>query len=566
MQTEDKILLFQDLVKKSSREEISWFHGYCSALLSKDFPTHETSTNGHALAIKPTIIYGTESGNSKKVALNLQSFLKQKGVSSKIFDASQYPLQKFEKEELVFLIISTQGEGEPPASAQKFYDFLHQDGRSFPKLKYAVLALGDTSYPLFCKAGADIDNQLSKYQSTKLLELQKCDTDFEESSNQWINTLFEVLLKNPVEKKAVTNGISIEKIGYKTLTGRIIEHINLNDNQSDKETFHIAIELEEPAMYEPGDVAGIYPENQPETVKKILTLTGVDPFKEFQLGKKSGTIREHLTKNLNISYLSLEIIRKYGKIVAQEIPEVRMDLQDLLRIYPIKSALEFEEILAILYPISPRLYSIASSPNAHESEIHLTVARSPFYTSEGLEKFGICSDFLGHKIQDSEIQFFIRKNGHFRLPAPDKDIIMIGPGTGIAPFRSFVSERDAKGASGRNWLFFGDRKFTENFLYQTEWQQFASTGVLTKVNLAWSRDGVEKNYVQHEILKEAEELVEWLDAGAYIYICGAKDPMSKDVESALRTILSQNKNWTDQESEQYLEDLAAKGRFQKDDY
>jgi len=566
MRSEEKILLFQDLVKKSTREEISWFHGYCSAVLSNDFPKTEEALNGHTLAIKPTIIYGTESGNSKKVALNLQSFLKKKSVGSKVFDASQYPLHKFEKEELVLLIMSTQGEGEPPASAQKFYDFLHQEGLTFPNLRYAVLALGDSSYPLFCKAGEDIDIQLSNFQAKRLMDVHKCDIDFEEPSNLWITSLFEAVSNNSVSKKATSNGISIEKIGHKILAGKINEHINLNDNVSDKETFHIAIELEEPVAYQPGDVAGIYPENPPETIEKILALAGFDPDKQLHLHKKSGSIREHLLKNLNISYLSLETIRKYSKIVGQEIPQVRMDLQDLLRIYPVKEQAVFEEIIGLLNPVSPRLYSIASSPNAHEGEVHLTVARSPFYTPEGHEKFGICSDFLGHKSVDAEIQFFIRKNGHFRLPAPDKDIIMIGPGTGIARFRSFVAERDATGAPGRNWLFFGDRKFTENFLYQTEWQQFASTGVLTKVNLAWSRDGVEKNYVQHEILKEAEELIAWLDTGAYIYICGTKDPMSKDVESALRTILSNKNNWTDQESEQYLEDLAAKGRFQKDVY
>jgi sulfite reductase (NADPH) flavoprotein alpha-component len=565
MQTEDKILLFQDLIKKSSREEISWFHGYCSALLAGHTKT-EPSANGSLPDIKPTILYGTESGNSKKVALSLQSFLKKKQVHAKIFDASQYPLQKFGKEEYLFLIISTQGEGEPPASALKFYNFLHVEEDSLENLKYTVLALGDTSYPLFCKAGEDIDERLAKRKATRILEIRKCDTDFEETANEWIQDLTEALSQAKDSVKPSSNGAVKEKTGNKILTGTILEHVNLNDNLSDKETYHIAVEIEEGVSYYPGDVAGIYPENPAEVVEKILQLSGAEANKELTLAKKTGTIREHLTRTLNLSYLSVETIRKYAALAGQEIPEVRMDLQDLLRIYPLKNLADFESVLQILNPVSPRLYSIASSPSAHEGEIHLTVARSLFYTAENTKKFGVCSDFLAQKTVGSTLPLFIRKNAHFRLPNEDKDIVMIGPGTGIAPFRSFVAERDATGATGRNWLFFGDRKFTENFLYQTEWQQFQSTGVLTRINLAWSRDGKEKNYVQHELAKEAEELVSWIDGGAYLYICGTKDPMSRDVEETLISILSKHKNWTEQESAQFLEDLTAQGRYQKDVY
>jgi len=565
MQTEDKQSLFQELIKKSTREEISWFHGYCSALLAGDVKTSESS-NGHIPDIKPTIIYGTESGNSKKVATNLQSFLKKKQVQCKVFDASQYPVNKLEKEEYLFIIFSTQGEGEPPASALKFFNHLHSIDSNLSNLNYAVLALGDSSYPLYCKAGEDIDLQLAKLNASRLIDLHTCDTDFEEPSTYWINELSAILSDSKSQKTSAKNGIAKEKIGIKTLSGLIVENVNLNDNESDKETFHIAVELSESFDYKPGDVAGIYPENSLEIVESILGIAGADPLKEITVGKKTATISDQLLKNLNITYLSQETVKKYANLVAQDIPEVRMDLQDLLRIYPVKDAVEFEAVLHILNPVSPRLYSIASSPSAHENELHLTVARSPFYTAEKLERFGVCSDFLGDKKVGEELQFFIRKNAHFRLPSEEKDIIMIGPGTGIAPFRSFVAERDSTGATGRNWLFFGDRKFTENFLYQTEWQQFHSTGVLNRINLAWSRDGEAKNYVQHELLKESNELVNWLDGGAYLYICGSKHPMSEDVENALISILTKNKNWTEQEANQYLEDLSAQGRYQKDVY
>jgi len=564
MQTEDKLIHFQELVKKSTREEISWFHGYCTALLAGEIKSSES--NGHNPDIKPTIIYGTESGNSKKVATNLQSYLKKKQVQCKVFDASQYPVNKLEKEEYLFLIFSTQGEGEPPASALKFFNHLHSLESNLSSLNYAVLALGDSSYPLYCKAGEDVDLQLSRLNARRLIDLHTCDTDFEEPSSVWINELATVLSDSKSQKQSAKNGIAKEKIGNKIWTGHIVENVNLNDNQSDKETFHIAVELSESLDYKPGDVAGIYPENSKEVVESILAIAGVDQLKELTIGKKTASISTLLLKNLSINYLSQETVKKYASVVGQDIPEVRMDLQDLLRIYPVKNAIEFEAVLQILNPVSPRLYSIASSPGAHENELHLTVARSSFHTAEKLERFGVCSDFLGDKKVGEELAFFIRKNAHFRLPSEEKDIIMIGPGTGIAPFRSFVAERDATGASGRNWLFFGDRKFTENFLYQTEWQQFHSTGVLNRINLAWSRDGDSKNYVQHELLKESEELVNWLDGGAHLYICGSKHPMSEDVENALISILSKHKNWTGQEANQYLEDLSAQGRYQKDVY
>ena len=564
MQTEDKLIHFQELVKKSTREEISWFHGYCTALLAGEIKSSES--NGHNPDIKPTIIYGTESGNSKKVATNLQSYLKKKQVQCKVFDASQYPVNKLEKEEYLFLIFSTQGEGEPPASALKFFNHLHSLESNLSSLNYAVLALGDSSYPLYCKAGEDVDLQLSRLNARRLIDLHTCDTDFEEPSSVWINELATVLSDSKSQKQSAKNGIAKEKIGNKIWTGHIVENVNLNDNQSDKETFHIAVELSESLDYKPGDVAGIYPENSKEVVESILAIAGVDQLKELTIGKKTASISTLLLKNLSINYLSQETVKKYASVVGQDIPEVRMDLQDLLRIYPVKNAIEFEAVLQILNPVSPRLYSIASSPGAHENELHLTVARSSFHTAEKLERFGVCSDFLGDKKVGEELAFFIRKNAHFRLPCEEKDIIMIGPGTGIAPFRSFVAERDATGASGRNWLFFGDRKFTENFLYQTEWQQFHSTGVLNRINLAWSRDGDSKNYVQHELLKESEELVNWLDGGAHLYICGSKHPMSEDVENALISILSKHKNWTGQEANQYLEDLSAQGRYQKDVY
>jgi len=259
------------------------------------------------------------------------------------------------------------------------------------------------------------------------------------------------------------------------------------------------------------------------------------------------------------------VVKKYAAIVRQDIPETRIGLLDLLKIYPVKDAAQFLEVVSILEPIAPRLYSISSSPEAHGGEIHITVTKDTFVVN-GETKHGLCSDALSQLSPDQSLDFYVHRNSQFKLPAEDKDVIMIGPGTGIAPFRSFLAERDATGASGKNWLFFGDQHFTTDFLYQTEIQNWIQTGVLTRMNTAFSRDQKEKVYVQHKMHRHAEELYKWLEEGAYVYICGAKEPMSVDVENALLSIIQQQGKKNAAQAESYLSELVETGRFVKDVY
>jgi sulfite reductase (NADPH) flavoprotein alpha-component len=277
------------------------------------------------------------------------------------------------------------------------------------------------------------------------------------------------------------------------------------------------------------------------------------------------SLSDLLKKKLNIVYLHERVVKKYAAIVKQDIPETKIGLLDLLKIYPVKDTAQFEEVISILEPTAPRLYSIASSPDAHTGEVHITVAKDTFRVN-GETKHGLCSEVLSAMRPDQPLEFYVHKNSLFRLPAPDKDIIMIGPGTGIAPFRSFLADRDATGASGRNWLFFGDQHFTTDFLYQTEIQNWIQTGVLTRVNTAFSRDQKEKVYVQHKMLKHAAEFFQWLEAGAYIYVCGAKDPMSVDVENTLLEIIRQCGNKNETQAARYLDEIKESGRYLKDVY
>ena len=350
----------------------------------------------------------------------------------------------------------------------------------------------------------------------------------------------------------------------KIYTGKILTHVNLNDRGSLKETNHIEIEVED-VVYQPGDSIGIIPENKKVLVENIIALTGIDPAENIDYKDELISVQDLLQKKLNITHLPERVVKKYAAVLQQDIPDTKIDLLDLLKIFPVKDGKEFTEILKILEPISPRLYSIASSPEAHSGEVHITVAKNCFTVNDEL-KYGLASEFLSLLNEDNELKFYIHPNHCFRLPEEDKSVIMIGPGTGIAPFRSFIAERDATGAAGKNWLFFGEQHFVSDFLYQEEIQSWFETGVLTKVDIAFSRDQQEKIYVQHKIIKKGNEFFEWLQAGSYVYVCGAKAPMSTDVEQAIVQVVEEYGERTREEAQKYVDDLKESGKYLIDVY
>ncbi|MGN6165604.1 MAG: diflavin oxidoreductase [Flavisolibacter sp.] len=560
MLANSKIKLVQDLVADLSKEEIIWLNGYLAGIVSTNVK-HDAAPTVPSIN-KITIAYGTETGNAKRLATSFAAKAKKNGIQSKLVGLDQYRLSDLPKEEWFFAVISTQGDGEPPATAKKFYDHLHQNTVSLSKLKYGVLALGDTAYPLFCKAGEDVDLQLQKLGATRVLPLQKLDTDYEADADQWFSSLLSSL--HNAQPAVAPQTAVVKKSSKPQYVGTVLTNINLNARESNKETYHIEIAAEN-VEFQPGDALGVVPANDTEVVQKIIALGGVQENKIISYKNNESSVLNLLNKKLSIFYLSERVVKKYSEIVQQDIPETRIDLLDLLRIYPVNNAEQFLSILQILDPITPRLYSIASSPSAHDGEIHLTVGKHNFNVN-GQWKNGLCSNYLSQLKEGDSFEFYIHKNHLFRLPAVDKDIIMIGPGTGIAPFRSFIAERDVAGADGRSWLFFGDQHFTTDFLYQTEWQNWLQTGALTKMNVAFSRDQDEKVYVQHKLLQHAAEVFEWIENGAYIYICGAKEPMSVDVENTLVQIIKEQRNHSDEGAQQYLEHLKEEGRLVKDVY
>lgn len=551
MLANEKLLDFKNLIKDFSRDEIIWTNGYLAGILVNN-QENKLPEVAKINLVKPTIIYGTETGNAKKLATQLQSIFKKNKVQSKVVDAFQYPLEKIEKEEFIIFIISTQGDGDLPQNAQKFYDNLSNLNSNLASTKYAVLGLGDTSYPFFCKSGEEIDELFHRLGANRAISLVKTDIDYQPIADEWFAQILNLVQNSG--QSVLSSETKISAVSYKKNYEGIVKHkVILNDKGSNKETYHIEIALDEQVDYEPGDALGIYPKNNPIETSKIAHFFDAESrYKELELK--------------NIRALSKKSIEAFSQLFKIEIKEEKVDLIDVLNRYELQNTtVNFDAVLALLHSVAPRLYSISSSTEAHENEIHLTVSLDTFEIEEQ-QKTGLCSQFLADFEVNHSIEFYIHKNKNFKLPTDDEAIIMIGPGTGIAPFRSFLAHRDATGSEGKNWLFFGEQHFVSDFYYQTEIQEWLSTGVLQKLDTAFSRDQKEKIYVQNRVKEQAKEIFEWIDNGAYLYVCGQKNGMSTDVENTLVEIIATEKDVDTETAKNYLEKLEEEGRYQKDVY
>ena len=565
MLSDIKLNLLQQLVQNASNEEIIWTKGYLAGYLDANkignqIPPTLVPEN---IAVKPLIIYGTETGNSKKIASQLLASFKKNKIQAKAVDVFQYDNAKLEKETLLLFIMSTQGEGEFPQNAVAFYDYLKKTDVNLKNASYAVFGLGDSSYPLFCHAGVLLDEVLAEKGAKRLLPLVKSDVDFAPEVLKWEQALQNVF-KNQANPTTVSIVKPITVEHKKNYSGIITNKIILNDTGSNKETYHIEITSEDEVNYEPGDALGVVPKNKIDEVQFIIEYFKANAKQEITLKEQKNTIENWLLER-NIKGLSKRSLEQLGKLLKAEIAFEKADLIDVFQLYSKPETFQIEALFEILLPIAPRLYSIASSTEAHDGEVHLTVNLNKFQFND-IVKTGLASKFLADFEVNEPIEFYIHKNQNFRLPDEDTDIIMIGPGTGIAPFRSFIAHRDATGAEGKNWLFFGEQHFVLDFYYQTEIQEWITTGVLTKLDTAFSRDQEKKIYVQDRIREKAKEFNSWLENGASLYICGQKFPMSNDVENTIIEVISQERNISTTDAKQVLEDLETAGKYQKDVY
>ena len=524
-------------------------------------------------------------GNAEKVAQSLHAKLTGAGVDSQLASVADFKNKELKQQQVILMVASTHGEGEPPDDAIDFHEFIL--GKRAPKLdgvKYAVLSLGDSSYEFFCQTGKDFDQAFAKLGAEALIDRVDCDLDYEEQAESWGNTLAEkisALTGTGGSVAAVPNTISSEHSQTwskeKPFTATILTNQKITGRDSVKHINHIEISLEDSGIqYLPGDSLGVWAKNDEQVVDRMLELVGLSGEEDVTLKDESRSIKQALIENLEITLLNKAFIADYAKLVSseslQEIAEnsyaeyvANHQVIDVIEQAP--SKLDAQQLVELLKPIKPRMYSIASSLEANPEEVHLTVGLAQSKNENG-ERFGVASHFLIESLQeDDEVLVFVEENRHFKLPANDKPVIMIGPGTGIAPFRAFLEERQESEASGDNWLFFGNPNFNTDFLYQVELQEFLKQGVLSELSVAFSRDQEQKIYVQDRLLENAELVWQWLEQkGAYLYVCGDMSRMAKDVEKALLTIIQEQGDKSEEQATEYLKALKKDKRYQRDVY
>jgi len=544
-----------------------------------------------------TILFGSQTGNSQRLAGRLAAKLKEQGFEVTLSAMNQYKTNNLKKAGHLFVLVSTHGEGDPPDNALTFYEFLHS--KRAPKLdgkKFSVLALGDTSYEFFCKTGQDFDTKLAELGAERIVDRVDCDVDFEEAAAGWLEAVNNALSTGAGAELVAASGTAAAPAATAIAAGEseysrnnpfmaeVLENLNLNGRGSDRETRHLELSLEGSGLtYTPGDAVGVYPQNDTSLVDDILTFLQWNPEESVAIGKagETSSLRAALLHHYEITVLTKPLLEKAvafsenTKLAELVKPDNKdnlrayvngRDLLDLLRDYaPWK--LTPGDIATLLRKMPPRLYSIASSLEAHPEEVHLTI-RKVEYEAHGRERKGVCSVYTSERLEAGDkLPIFIQQNPNFKPPVnPETPIIMVGPGTGVAPFRAFLEDREELGATGKTWLFYGDRHFVTDFLYQTDWQRMISDDVLTKLDVAFSRDTDEKVYVQHRMLEQGKELYEWLQDGAHVYVCGDEKHMAHDVQAALITIIGQYGSKSPEAAAAYLTELQEQGRYQRDVY
>ena len=524
-----------------------------------------------------TILFASESGNSEKLAGDVSKLARKQGFKPKVVDFADLDLATLPKAGKLVAIAATWGEGEPPARAVRAYGELMADAA--PRLEgveFAVLALGDTSYAEFCAIGKALDARFEALGAKRAAPRADLDLDFEKPAADWIKGTLKALA--PAEVPA-DNVVAVDfragaededgEVSREPVVVEVIDHVNLNSSRSDKETIHLALAFEDGApAYEPGDSLEIFPENDPQLVDEILRATGLSG---------DEVLRKALLSERDITTLSASTVERFAKATGHaeaaafvESGEVKAWIEgrhliDLIERFP--GELTAEHLNTVTRPLPPRAYSIASSRKEVGDEVHLTIA-AVRYETHGRARSGVASVHVADRIKNgAKLRVRVKPNKHFRLPSdPTTDVIMVGPGTGVAPFRAFVQERRAIEAPGRSWLFFGDRHFTHDFLYQLEWQDALEDGSLAKIDVAFSRDQPEKIYVQDRIDQNAAELVAWLDGGAHFYVCGDAKNMAKDVRAAVVRAFESVKGLSAADAEAHVAGLERAKRYQQDVY
>ncbi|MGG4455140.1 assimilatory sulfite reductase (NADPH) flavoprotein subunit [Brevibacillus porteri] len=598
--SQEQVELLNRLLPTLSEVQKVWLSGYLAALHKVEAPMvagfqATSAANGAVISKEVTVLFGSQSGNSQKLTKVLTGKLQEHGFHVTLSSMSDFKTNALKKVENLLVVVSTHGDGEPPDNAISFHEFLHSKrAPQLVGLRFSVLALGDTSYELFCQTGKEFDKRLEELGGKRLTPRIDCDVDYDEQASEWMNQVLASLSETSAIQVAAASAIvggavfgsgsQIEYSRSNPFQAVVLENLNLNGRGSDKETRHLEISLEGSNLeYEPGDCLGIYPKNHPDLVRELIDAMGWKP-EELVPVHKNGeerTLEEALSSHFEITVLTKPLLEQAVKLSSgnglQELlaegreQELRdyvrnRDLLDLVEDYDFKGV-SSKEFVSILRKLPPRLYSISSSLKSYSDEVHLTI-RNVHYQAHGRDRYGVCSSYITDRLETGDtLPVFVQHNPNFKLPVnQDAPLIMIGPGTGVAPFRAFLGEREELGATGKTWLFFGDQHFSTDFLYQLEWQRWLKQGVLTHMDVAFSRDTREKVYVQHRMLEKSKELYQWLQAGAHVYVCGDEKKMAHDVHAAMVTILQQEGGLDSEEAVVYLKRMQQEKRYQRDVY
>ncbi|WP_205628450.1 assimilatory sulfite reductase (NADPH) flavoprotein subunit [Hyalangium minutum] len=591
---EERSALLQRVVEGLPSETLHWLSGYFAGLATQRGPVQEQAPAPTPVvqAVPEawlTIIYGTQTNNSRMLAERLKHQAEASGLSVRLYRASDYPVREIAKERLLYIVISTQGDGDPPDDSRGFVEFLlSKKAPKLEQLRFSVLGLGDSSYPKYCEIGKILDTRLAQLGATRLLNRADCDVDFEPVAQGWLDQAVGKATEELAPKTATAVVTPLRtappapKHGKEApVTAEILVNQRLTGRGANKDVRHIELSLGDSGLaYEPGDSLGVWPRNAPELVADFVSLLKVNGETEVTRDGRALPLQQWLTEELELTKVSKPFLERHAalsgstdlqRLLAPEGAEAFRALLkthqiiDLLRLWP--APWTAEELVRALRKLAPRSYSIASSQKRVGTEAHLTVAVVD-YVAFGARHTGTASYFLATRTGDEErVRVFVEPNDRFRLPRDSaRDVIMIGPGTGVAPFRAFVQERAETGAKGRNWLFFGEQHFRSQFLYQTEWQEALKKGELHRISLAFSRDQVEKIYVQQRLREAGKDLYAWLEGGAHLYVCGDAQRMAPDVHEALIDIATTHGGRSREDAESWLSTLRDEQRYQRDVY
>jgi sulfite reductase (NADPH) flavoprotein alpha-component len=580
---DDQVALVKRLLTNATPEQRQWLSGYIAGFQAANdaraAPAAAAAAAPPTAKPKLTILYGSESGNAEALAAAARKEAARLGFAARVLDMADTTPAEIARVGSLLVIASTWGEGDPPQRAEAFHAALMaDDAPRLDGLRYAVLALGDRAYARFCETGRQFDARFAALGAARLADVVECDLDYKQPAAAWTAATLRSLAESSPEPGAAVIRVDFsrpapaetEDEAPAAAEAEVTAHVNLNSSRSDVETYHVELSLVGTGLtYQPGDAIGFLPRNDPALVEDVLRLVGHDG---------DAALRDAFSSQLDITTLTRGQVRDYADLTGDAglrdlvTDETKLgaflqdrQLVDLLEAAP--KRLEAEQINKLLRPLPPRYYSVASSQEAVGEEAHLLIAKVG-WDSHGRERHGVAStDAALRRGVGATMPITVKPNPHFRLPENgDAPVIMIGPGTGVAPFRAFLQHREATAAQGRNWLFFGARHFTHDFLYQLEWQDWLKSGVLSRIDLAFSRDQREKIYVQHRMWQARQELYAWLRDGASVYVCGDAKAMAKDVHAMLLAIIADQSGGTADAAVAELRDLQRAGRYRRDVY